>query len=219
MSKDETAALQTAATDESTDIEPRTRRAVTECMTVLPADGDTYTVVGEHGGGEYEVKAHTGECSCPDSEYNLPAHKRCKHARRVAIVLGGRPMPAVDPDDVDPHLGEHVDTRTPTPTPDAAPGRAIADGGEIIEAGDDGEILDEEDDVACVEGEAWCPGPEADLDDETGPLPCFECYLAAKRREPAEWILAAREDTDHEEPARSEPADFGHGESTGVQEL
>ena len=26
-------------------------------------------------------------------------------------------------------------------------------------------------------------------------------------------------DTDREEPRRSEPADFGHGESTGVQEL
>jgi hypothetical protein len=174
MSKDTIAGHKSRDTADSIDIEPRTRRAVTECMTVLSADGDTYTVVGQNGGGEYEVNARTGDCSCPDSEYNLSAHERCKHAQRVEIILGEHAMPAVDPDDVDPHLGEHVR---------ATARRAVADGG-IVEPGDDAEILDDEEgeevvDLADMTDE---PGEERPDDCQCAPfladgdLPCWPCY-------------------------------------------
>lgn len=36
--------------DDSTELEPRDARALTECMIVLPEGGDVFTVVGENGG-------------------------------------------------------------------------------------------------------------------------------------------------------------------------
>jgi len=102
--------------NESTDIEPRTRRALTEYMSVLPEDGDIYTVVGQNGGGEYRVDAREGRCTCPDHKHR---GVRCKHRRRVAFATGERPVPA-GVDDVDPQLGEHTDE---------TPRRAASDGG------------------------------------------------------------------------------------------
>ena len=45
---------------EGTDLKPRTERALTECMTVLPDALDLFTVVGENGNESYTVDARAG---------------------------------------------------------------------------------------------------------------------------------------------------------------
>jgi len=135
---------------ESTDLEldERDVRALTQYLTVLDDTGRArdapglYLVVSESG-SEYLVDAVEGVCECPDHRHR---DVRCKHLRRVAFATGERPIPA-DVDGIDEQLGMHVD---------ATPQRAAADGG-IIDAGDDGEILDERD------GPDWVgPFPEVD---------------------------------------------------------
>lgn len=187
---------------EGTDLEPRDVRALSECMTVLPEGDDVHTVVGENG-GTYTVTA-TG-CDCPDAEYR---DARCKHQRRVAFATGERAVPAtVDRDVVDGHLGEHTD---------AAPAVAAADGGDgIVVAGDDGEILDESetesDDSRPVDCQCWDAGLT---------LPCFPCYREGFEEPNPETPGADDGSEDNDDtPRRHEPADFGGGESTGVQEL
>jgi hypothetical protein len=137
-------------------IEPRTERALTECMTVLPDGGDVFTVVGEHG-GTYAVDRREGRCTCPDHQHR---RARCKHLRRVAFATAARPVPAGV--DVDPHLAEHTD---------ASPQVVATDGGSdggIIVAGDDGEVLDDSDDSDDVDGCACDELPEG--------VPCWPCY-------------------------------------------
>lgn len=130
-------ALDGAATTESIDLDERDVRALTQYLTVLEDVGraagaeDLYLVVSESG-KEYLVDARTDACECPDHEYR---DATCKHRRRVAFATGERDVPTwVSDDDVAGDLGEHVD---------ATPRQAAADGGEIIVAGDDAEILDE----------------------------------------------------------------------------
>jgi hypothetical protein len=154
-----------ADTHDSIDVDPRDARALTEYMTVLPLGGEVYSVTTESG-SEYRVDARTGRCDCPDAKHNLPTddgREQCKHSARVAYATGERPVPAwVDTEAVDPDLGAHVD---------ATPQVAATDGG-IIEAGDDGEILDDEpasddarpNDCACGDWNA------------DGPLPCWPCW-------------------------------------------
>jgi len=144
---------------ESTELEPRTERALTECMTVLPEGGDIHTVVGENG-TTYVVDSRVGRCTCPDAEYREPSGG-CKHQRRVEFATGARPVPA-GVDGVDGLLGEHTD-ETP---------RVVATDGGIVEAGDEGEILEdsETDDDSrpadCDCGE-WNDGLT---------LACWPCY-------------------------------------------
>lgn len=107
--------MSTESTTGQESIAPRTERALTECMTVLPEGGDCYTVVGENG-GTYGVDARDGRCTCPDYQHR-DAH--CKHLRRVAFATGSAPVPAGI--DADPHLGAHVE---------GEPVRAATDGGE-----------------------------------------------------------------------------------------
>ena len=143
--------------NESTDLEPRDVRALTECMSVLPDGGDVYTVVGQNG-GTYTVDAREGRCTCPDAEYNLNGGEQCKHEIRVAYATGARAVPAwVDTGAVDAQLGEHTA---------ATPRVAAADGGEgIVVADDDGEILDEsDDDTECA------------CDELPDGVPCWPCY-------------------------------------------
>jgi hypothetical protein len=136
-------------------IEPRTERALSEVLTVLPDQPEVagapemYLVVSESG-SEYTVDRRDGSCTCPDA---LHRGARCKHLRRVAFATGERPLP-VGVDGVDPSLGEHTNT---------SPRVVAADGG-ILEAPDDGVILDEDDgeDCACSE-----------LPDG---VPCWPCY-------------------------------------------
>ena len=140
--------------NESIDLDRRTRRAATECMTVMDDVGDArdapglFVVVGENGGGEYLVDTHTGACSCPDAEHRNP-DGGCKHVRRVRMATGETPVPAGV--DVDEQLGDHVSA-------DSTP-RAVADGGEIVVAGDTD---------ACE-----CDGLDTDR------LVCFHCFNPA----------------------------------------
>jgi hypothetical protein len=157
--------------NESIDLDRRTRRAATECMTVMDDVGDArdapglYVVVGENGGGEYLVDTHTGACTCPDAEYRNPAGG-CKHVRRARMASCETPVPAGV--DVDDQLGDHVSA-------DTSP-RAVADGGEIVVAGDDGEILDETD----ADADEHQDGRPADCQcgewNDGLALACWPCY-------------------------------------------
>ena len=147
---------------EGTELDDRDVRALTESMVVLPEGGDVFTVVGENGGGEYQVDAREGRCTCPDDQYNLPTddgRETCKHAARVAFATGQRPIPAwVDTSAVDPVLGEHTDE---------TPRRAASDGG-VVETTDD---TTESDDGDERPSDCDC----GDWNDGEG-LPCWPCY-------------------------------------------
>jgi hypothetical protein len=127
--------------DGNESIEPRTRRALTEPLSVLTLDGmpvhdddETIVQVVSHSGESYRVDAREGRCTCPDAEYNLAPGETCKHARRARAALGTEPVDSqvLDALDVDENLGAN------------APGPVVAtpDGG-IIEAGDEGVILED----------------------------------------------------------------------------
>jgi len=107
---------------------------------VRDADG-LYLVVTESG-GSYTVDGREGRCTCPDAEYR---DATCKHQRRVAFATGARSVPTwVDRDAVDDHLGEHVTASADADTETDA--LAVAtDGGEIVVAADDAELIDEDD--------------------------------------------------------------------------
>jgi len=148
--------------DGRTDFDDRDARALTECMSVLPEGGDIFEVVGENG-GTYRVDAREGRCTCPDHKHR---NARCKHKRRVAFATGERPVPAwVKVSAVDSHLGEHTNGQ---PYSTAEELFLATDGGDIIEADDDGEILTDDDgrpdDCQCAEFLA-----------DAG-LPCWPCY-------------------------------------------
>lgn len=138
MSESDTAA------SEGIDVEPRTERALTEPLSVVTLDGtpvetreETIVMVVSSSGESYHVDAREGRCTCPDAEYNLDDDEQCKHAVRARLALGLEPVDSrvLAAVDVDSALGAN------------APGPRVAtsDGG-IIEAGDDGEILDDSDD-------------------------------------------------------------------------
>lgn len=154
------------------EVEKRTRRALEEPLSVLSVDGtpldetDTTIVsVVSHSGEQYTVDVREGRCTCPDAEYNLDADERCKHEIRARAVLRREPVDArvLDAVDVDPQLGQHA----------FEPAVASADGG-IIDAGDDGVVLDENTD-SDDERPADCDCAEFHADAE---LPCFACYQA-----------------------------------------
>jgi len=134
--------------DESTDLDKRSVRALTECMSTLPKGGDIYEVVSESG-KSYAVDMQEGRCSCSDHKHR---GVRCKHLRRVAYATGSESIPAwADTDAVDPLLGKHLD---------GTPRQAAADGGSLGGEGDD---ASEED----PRSECWCSGKS---------LPCWEHY-------------------------------------------
>jgi uncharacterized Zn finger protein len=156
MSEFESAALERAATDASTDLEQRAVRALTEYHTVLPNVGeargadDVYAVVSQSG-SQYIVDARHGSCTCPDARHR---DGTCKHQHRVAFATGETPIPAwIDPDAVDSQLGLQVD---------GSPRLAATDGGalEAEEADGDG---DECDCAALPEG-----------------CPCWSCFRDGK---------------------------------------
>jgi len=165
MSRSTPSAQESADTTARTDLEldDRTRRALAESLSVLTPRGTpvtdanrTLVSVVSHSGESYRVDVLKGRCTCPDHEHR---EARCKHLRRAAIALGTRPVTPAElaGTDVDPNLGVN------------APGPRVAttDGG-IVEAGDDGEVLTDDDgrpeDCDCG---AW----NAD-----GELPCWPCY-------------------------------------------
>jgi hypothetical protein len=143
--------------NESTDTEldERDRRALEQYLTVLPEAPGLFRVVSESGSA-YTVDTREGRCTCPDHKHR---GVRCKHLRRVAFATGERPIPAtVDREAIDEHLGRHVD---------GGPRVVATDGGSnVIDAGDEGVILEDGDtrpeDCGC-----W--------NTEQG-LPCWPCY-------------------------------------------
>ncbi len=98
----------------------------------------------------YRVNVENGipvACECKADTYQKGA---CKH--RVAVAIRGPVLSA----------GAH------TPV--------VADGGQLIDAGDDGAIITENPD-ACENGQVGCCGPDGD------DLPCFPCYQTRERAE------------------------------------
>ena len=166
------------AEEESTAVEPRLLRGITEKATVIHEGGDVYSVTSQSG-REYAVDARSGRCTCPDAEYNLEEGDLCKHAYRTLVVRGDRVIPAgVDRSAVDPLLGCAVET---TPV-------AVATDGGIIVADDEGEILDEDGDERPEDCLCW----NIDVD-----LACWPCFRAGfSTQNPAE--PAADEDGDGE---------------------
>lgn len=191
-------------TDESgiEELDKRDVRALTQCMTVIPEGGDLFSVTSESG-RSYTVDLREGRCTCPDSKHNLPTddgRETCKHHARVAFATGERTIPAwADGDAVDPLLGDHVD---------GGPTRAVADGGsDMIVASDEGEIVDGDGDDGRPDS-CECIDFNTDVD-----LPCWPCFRAGFESP------ATADDDGGRRPRRSEPADFGAGDSTGVQDL
>jgi len=70
------------------DLDDRTRRALTEYMTVRHIRGDIYAVTGE--GKEYRVDVREDRCTCPDHDHRGVV---CKHIRRVKFATGAVSMP------------------------------------------------------------------------------------------------------------------------------
>jgi len=166
MSNFDPAAQERAATT----LDDRDVSALTEIMTVLEdvgcvRDADGLYLVVTESGGSYTVDGREGRCTCPDAEYR---DATCKHQRRVAFATGARSVPAwVDRDAVDDRLGEqlrpqwegtaldvrHVENETDRggqseklqEIGDADAQAVATDGGEIVVAGDDAELIDEDD--------------------------------------------------------------------------
>ena len=83
---------------ESTDIEPRTRRAIERVLTVTHTDGtpiaddETPSIVSVHSGNsgkEHRVDVREGRCTCRDHRHR---GSRCYHLRRAQMALGVRPV-------------------------------------------------------------------------------------------------------------------------------
>lgn len=207
----------------------RSRRALTEPLSVVtlagtPVDDETVVSVVSHSGENHTVDVVEGRCTCKDAEYNLPDGDRdvCKHVERARVATGRQVLDAAVirhlGDEIDPQLGANAD----------GPTVATADGG-ITVATDDGEIIDDDTDEVEDADETADERPD-DCECrqfETGgvDLPCWACY-----RDGFETVADGVEIVDDEdegnddtngrtEPSRSEPADFGGGETTGVQDL
>lgn len=144
-------------------IDNRTRRACEGCMVVVPKGGgsgmfDVYSANDGHN-KIYTVDLREERCICPDHHHR---EAECKHIRRVKLGLEIMPVPEeIELDgclvdtrerygaDIDPN--DLIDAHTPNSTVQEA---VATDGGqlvetdtdtEIIDAGDDGEILDDSD--------------------------------------------------------------------------
>jgi hypothetical protein len=106
-------------------IETRTRRALEECMTVLPnhgrADGapGLFVVIGENENGQYLVDARSQSCECKDAQYRDP-DGGCKHIRRCRIAQGETPVPAgaLDEITIDSTFGAQLETSAKFATAD-----------------------------------------------------------------------------------------------------
>ena len=158
MQTNDTAALERAVTDGSTDLQKRDVRALTEYMTVLPLGGELYSVTTQSG-SEYSVDALEARCTCPDKQHNLEDGELCKHERRVRFATGKWVIPGwADTEAIDSQLGEHVS---------GTPRVAATDGGtaEVLQRDDDSDKRRRRpDDCDCGD---WNDGAE---------LPCWPCY-------------------------------------------
>ena len=165
-------------------IDARDVRALTEPMTVCGQLGrargadDLYLVVST---SEYLVDVREGVCECPDHQYR---DANCKHLRRITYEAGMRPIPSwVERSELDEQLltAEHIDGEPVFSTdleddsddPKSEPaiasaatptGRAITDGGEILEADSTDDEDERPDDCTCVPTQV--------------DLPCWPCWRA-----------------------------------------
>lgn len=160
-------------TKDSIEVERRTRRALEECMTVLPnhgrADGaaDLFVVIGENENGQYLVDARSQSCECKDAKYRDP-DGGCKHLRRVRIAQGDTPIPAqaLGEITIDSTFGAQLETSAKF---------ATADGG-IIDA-ESGEKINDENTAASI----WSD-PMAEVDKYGKPtgdhyVTCQDCGI------------------------------------------
>lgn len=200
--------------DDGIEVEKRTRRALERAATVLHTDGtpiedgddpSMVAVSSGNSGREHTVDLREDRCTCEDHRHR---GKECYHLRRARIALGVRPVATAElaAVDVDEHLGA------------TAPGPVVATS--------DGGMVNGGEDAAIIDGEDRDDGRPDDCDclPTFEELPCFACYQAGFE-EPAggesdeDDVDGDEEVTGTDTPARSEPADFGGGESTGVQDL
>ena len=75
--------------------DPRTRRALTENMSVQFAEkGPIYDVLSESG-NTYEVDIENGRCSCPDWQKrgDILGTQGCKHLRRTNLEIAAGQVP------------------------------------------------------------------------------------------------------------------------------
>jgi predicted nucleic acid-binding Zn finger protein len=162
---------------DSIDVDRRTRRALSEALSVVTPDGHpvespdrSVVMVVSHSGETYHVDADAGVCECPDFEYNLPEGNRetCKHIDRARIALGRQPVDAQVLVEID--VDNTLAANAPGPTV------VTSDGGVV--AGDEGEVLDED------------SNGRADDCEECSALPndwcCAPCYIAGERQLPNE---------------------------------
>ncbi|PSQ44454.1 hypothetical protein BRD17_04000 [Halobacteriales archaeon SW_7_68_16] len=143
--------------NESTEIEPRTERALSECLSVVALNGtpvdnrdETVVMVVSHTGESYHVDAELGWCECPDLRHR---NVECKHIQRARVALGIEPVDSrvLAAIDVDPTLATN------------APGPIVATSDSRIDH----------------EGD-WTPLRPSDCDcggwNDGEDLPCWPCY-------------------------------------------
>lgn len=97
--------------DAPTELDARTRRALTEPMQVVPGhlhpDVPDHQVAVYSGEERYAVDLTAGTCTCEDC---LHRGVECKHQRRVALRTGDLDVPAwVQWDAVDRPLRQHLE--------------------------------------------------------------------------------------------------------------
>jgi hypothetical protein len=193
---------------ESTELDERDVRALEQYLTVLDDTGranaaDSLYLVVSQSGAEYLVDTRAGRCECPDHEYR---NIRCKHLRRVAFATGEESIPD-GVEGVDPQLGEHVDGEPQAVATDGGRHtervRVPVAGGVLVYESRPDEVGREL--IGFEEVNDWAELRTA--------LVARGIGVGAIHHKP---VL---DESARPEPRRSEPADFGGGESTGVQEL
>lgn len=90
------------------DRRPTSKRDVKAAVEYLATDEvapDVYAVYNDEGGA-YTVDARSGACTCRDFQFRsgLLGEDSCKHARRVRMERGERPLPPIPESEVDPLL-------------------------------------------------------------------------------------------------------------------
>jgi len=132
------------------DIEPRTERALTECMSVVSTEGTPVTDADEEtvsvvsaSGSTYTVDAGDEFCDCPDYQHN---HRRCKHIRRARFALGIDELSAAMLRTLD--IAENFAAHCPGPIVLASDGGRVGESKTRDESGDEDE--DEEATLAAI---------------------------------------------------------------------
>jgi len=134
------------------DIEPRTERALTECMSVVSTEGTPVTDADEEtvsvvsaSGSTYTVDAGDEFCDCPDYQHN---HRRCKHIRRARFALGIDELSAAMLRTLD--IAENFAAHCPGPIVLASDGGRVGSSKTRDESHDEDEPEDEDDEATLA---------------------------------------------------------------------